>query len=119
MLRIAFAVFLALHGVAHLVGFAGSFQLGEFKGKPLDTTLLGGRIDVGRAGTRVMGVAWLLTGLAFVVAAAAVWTDAPGWPALTAAVAGVSLVLSVLGWPAARVGVFLNLVLLVGLALAG
>lgn len=41
MLRIAFAVFLALHGVAHLVGFAGSFQLGEFKGKPLDTTLLG------------------------------------------------------------------------------
>ena len=119
MLRIAFAVFLALHGVAHLVGFAGSFQLGEFRGKPLDTTLLGGRIDVGRGGIRAMGVAWLLTAVAFVAVAGAVWADAAGWPTLTAVVAGVSLVLSVLGWPAARVGVFLNLAILAGIALAG
>ena len=50
MIRLAFAIFLALHGIAHGVGFASSWRLGEFEDAPRDTTVLGGRFDVGTAG---------------------------------------------------------------------
>lgn len=118
-MRIALAIFLFLHGVAHGVGFAASFQLGDFREKPVDTTILGGTVDVGLAGARTLGVVWLLTGLAFAFAASIVWRDGTGWPALVAGAAGVSFVMSVLGWPQAKAGVFINLALLAGLVTSG
>lgn len=110
--RIAFAVFLVLHGVAHGVGFAAPWQLGDFADTPVDTTLLGGRVDVGVTGARAMGVVWLLTGLTFVVAAAGLWTARPWWSQLTAGVVIVSLALSLLAWPGSRIGVAVNLAVL-------
>jgi hypothetical protein len=80
---------------------------------PYKTTVLSGRIDVGDAGIRVLGVLWLLTALAFLVAASAV-TTATDWASrfvLGAVIA--SLMLCVAGWPDARIGVAVN----VGLAL--
>lgn len=115
----AFAVFLALHGIAHGVGFAGSWQLGEFRDAPLDTTLLGGRLDVGLAGIRAMGILWLLTGLAFAVCAVGVWRNLEWWPSGTTGVAIFSLVMSVMGWPEARIGVALNVAILIGLWVTG
>lgn len=112
MLRIAFAVLLALHGFAHQVGFLASWQLREFRDAPLDTRLLAGRLDVGVAGTRVMGILWLVTGLAFMVAAVAVWRRVEWWPELALGLAAFSLALSVLGWPDARIGVAANLAIL-------
>jgi len=117
--RIALAIFLFLHGVAHGVGFAAAFRLGDFKEKPVDTTILGGGVDVGLAGARSLGILWLLVGLAFAFTASVIWRDGSGWPGLTAVVAGVSLVMSVLGWPQARAGVFINLALLAGLVSSG
>jgi len=117
--RIALAIFLFLHGVAHGVGFAAAFRLGDFKEKPVDTTILGGGVDVGLAGARSLGILWLLVGLAFAFTASVIWRDGSGWPGLTAVVAGVSLVMSVLGWPQARAGVFINLALLAGLVTSG
>lgn len=114
-IRIAFAVFLFLHGVAHGVGFAAAFQLGDFKEKAVDTTILAGALDVGLVGARLLGIVWLLVGLAFAFTASVIWRDGSGWPQLTALVAGVSLVMSVLGWPQAKAGVFINLALLAGL----
>jgi len=118
-MRSLFAVFLVLHGIAHGVGFTGSWRLGPSRDAPLATTLLGGRLDVGVMGIRATGVVWLLTGLAFVVAAVGVWRNADWWPALTMGVAVLSLVMSVLAWPEARIGVALNLVILVGLWASG
>lgn len=115
MIRIAFASLLVLHGIAHGVGLAASWQLGEFRDAPLDTTLLGGRLDVGVAGTRAIGVLWLLTGLGFAAAAVGVWRGAEWWIPVTAGVAAASLLLSVLGWPEARIGIPLNLAILAGL----
>lgn len=119
MIRIAFAVFLVLHGIAHGVGFAGAWQLGEFRDAPLDTTLLGGRVDVGVVGVRTMGVLWLLTAIAFVGAGISVWRGSEWWPSFTAGVAVFSLAMSVLGWPDARIGVAVNLAILIGLWLTG
>jgi hypothetical protein len=47
-----------------------------------------------------------------------VWRDLAGWPALTTGVGLVSLVMSVLGWPDARIGVGVN-VILIGLWISG
>ena len=60
-----------------------------------------------------MGVLWLLAALAFLVAAIAVATET-GWAVrFTLAAVIASLILCVVGWPDARIGVAVN----VGLAL--
>ena len=119
MIRIAFAIFLVLYGIAHGVGFAGSWQLGDFRDAPLDTTLLAGRIDVGVVGIRIVGTLWLLTGVSFVVAAIGVGRNAGWWPVATAGAALVSLAMSILGLPEARIGVAINVLILAGLAFMG
>lgn len=119
MIRIAFAVFLVLHGIAHGVGFASAWRLGEFRDAPPDTTLLAGRLDVGGSGMRVMGVLWLVTGAAFVLAAAGVWRDAAWWLPVTASVAVVSLAMSILGLPEARIGVVIDVLILASLLFMG
>ena len=72
-MRIALAVFLALHGFAHFVGFAGSFGLAE--SIPYRTTVLGGTVDLGDTGIRAFGVLWLLAAGTFLVASAAAMTN--------------------------------------------
>ena len=119
MIRIALAIFLVLHGIAHGVGFASSWRLGEFRDSPLETTLLAGRLDVGVFGIRVMGILWLVTGAAFVLAAAGVWRDAAWWLPVTASVAVLSLAMSILGLPEARIGVVIDVLLLASLLFMG
>ena len=53
-MRIAVAIFLALHGFAHFAGFAGSFGLAE--SMPYRTTVLGGMVDLGDVGVREVAV---------------------------------------------------------------
>ena len=113
MLRVGIAGLMALHGVAHWVGFAVPWRLLEAEEMPYSTQLLGGRIDVGHVGIRIVGVVWLLLGIAFLLIAGAAWANRPDWPALAGGVVTASLVLCILGLPAARVGVRVNLVLLV------
>jgi hypothetical protein len=112
-MRFVLAFFLLAHGVAHLVGFVSSWKLATLAELPYKTTVFSGRIDVGDTGIRVLGVVWLLTALAFLVAAFAVATET-GWAVrFTLAAVIASLILCVVGWPDARIGVAVN----VGLAL--
>jgi hypothetical protein len=106
--RIAFAIFLALHGLAHVVGFIVLWRLKEFEEMPYKTTLLSGKIDVGDRGIRIMGILWLLAALAFVNCGIVVLLAQPYWVPLTASVTGASLVFCILGWPDAKIGVFIN-----------
>ena len=105
-MRFAFAVFLFVHGFAHLVGAAGAWQLGT--GIPHKTTLLGGRVDLGEPGIRAFGVVWLVGALAFMATGAALAFDIPLWATLAVAAALFSLVISVLALPDAVVGVWIN-----------
>lgn len=111
-MRIAFAVFLILHGIAHGVGFAVPWGLVEPEEGTAGTTILSGRVDLGAAGIKVWGVFWLVLGLAFVAAGLGVLGDRPWWVSTTVAVASASLVASLFSLPEARIGVVLNVLVL-------
>jgi hypothetical protein len=118
MLRRAIAVLFALHGVAHTVGFMSAWRLGEFTDAPYSTLVLNGAMDVGDAGIRVVGLAWLVAAAAFLWAGVAVWQGRPSASRTTAVVTAGSLALCFLGLPAAFVGVGLDLGILAALAVA-
>lgn len=116
-MRIVLSLLLFAHAIAHLPGFLVSWQLIASKPDlPYRTTILGGRIDVGTAGMRVIGVLWLLAG--FTVALAAIYlfrnTDR-AWATAWAAV-GFSAVMTIVGWPDSRTGAVLNAVAIAFLA---
>lgn len=117
-MKILFALFLAAHGVAHVVGFAVPWGLVESPQTPHKTTILAGAVDVGEAGMRAFGVVWLLLAVAFLIAAGAVGLSQPWavrwlWVAIVA-----SSMASALAWPEARIGVFVNVALAVLLLLS-
>ena len=121
-MRVALAGFLFVHGIAHLVGFVVPWRIFQAEEMPYSTTLLAGRLEVGDLGVRLVGLIWLGLTLAFFVAAGLVWVERPGWPDTVIVLAGASLVMSVIGLPAARLGIPINIVLLAvllgGLALS-
>ena len=111
-MRIVLALFLAAHGIAHLPGFLNFWRLKEFPQMPYKTTLLGGRWDVGDLGARITGLIFLLGALAFVAVGLAIGMKASFGPALALGVTFFSLVLTALTLPEARIGLYVDLVLL-------
>ena len=111
MMRLALSALLIAHGVAHLVGFAVPWRLVATPDVPYRTTVLAATVVVGAAGVRIIGIAWLLAAMAFVLLGSAVLA---GWsvrsPLFT--LVGVSLVLCAIGWPDTRIGIGVNLLLL-------
>jgi hypothetical protein len=116
-MRIAVAVLMAIHGFAHLPGFLSSWRLAKLEGLPYGTTVLNGRLDLGDAGIRAIGVSWALVAVGFWVASAGAIGNRPWWVPAAASLAIGSLFLCVLGLPEARIGVAVNLVLMVALGL--
>ena len=115
-MRIALAVLLALHGVAHLVGFVGSWQLaGPDSSIPYKTTILSGRLNIGGPGVRAMGVFWLLTAVAFVLTAVGALTSHPWWTIAALSVTLFSLTLCIVALPETRIGVAVNVFILAAL----
>ena len=116
-MRLVLAALMALHGVAHLVGFAGAWQLAPAKEIPYKTTIFAGHVQVGDTGIRVLGILWLFAALAFIVAAGgAVWST-QWWARAALAVTSVSLVMTIVEWPEARIGLIVNLAILATLFL--
>ncbi len=116
-MRIVIAIAMVLHGAAHLVGFAESWQLSMTEHVPYKTTVLDGRLDLGTAGIRVAGVLWLLAALAFGLVSAGAVMDTTWWASVAATAAIASLVLSLAWWPESRIGVAVNLALIATLAM--
>lgn len=116
-MRVTLAILMFLHGLAHLVGFVGSWRLVESAELPYKTTVLAGRVDLGDGGVRVMGVLWLAAAIMFCVVAVGALTHRTWWPAAATSVALVSLALSAVAWPEARVGVPVNLAILASIML--
>lgn len=117
-MRFVLAVLLLAHGIAHLPGFLTSWRLASLEGMAYKTTLLSGTINVGDVGIRIIGVLWLLAAVGFVTAGIGTALVVSWWGTLTAGVASFSLVLGVLEWPEARIGVIVNLVILAYLGIA-
>jgi hypothetical protein len=110
-MRLAAALFLAFHGVAHLVGFRAAFW--PVSGLPARSSLLGGLLGVGYFGTRALGVLWLLLGIGFVLSAALLLLRNPSWSAVTLGVTCTSAMMCLLFWPEARIGLFIDVALFV------
>jgi hypothetical protein len=105
----AVALFLVAHGIAHAVGFVGSWRLGEFEGAPYTTSIFNGAIDVGDVGTRVVGLLWAAAALAFIAAGVAVWR---GSSRFVAPVTTFSLGVCLIGLPTSIAGVGIDVAIL-------
>lgn len=101
------ALFLALHGVAHLVGFRAAFW--PSPKLPSKSSLLGGLIGLSYLGSRVLGVIWLLLALGYLVTASLLLLHNPAWSSLALWVSGASLLMCALYWPEAKIGLFIDL----------
>jgi hypothetical protein len=117
MLRWMLSIVFIAHGIAHLVGFVVPWGLWEVKDAPYKTTLLAGRIEVGNIGIRAFGLLWLVAALAFIIAGIAGFAGQLWWP-FAAGAAVFSLVLGVLGLPETRIGVVVDVAILILLILA-
>ena len=118
LVRRAVALLLGIHGLIHVIGFAVPWRLAIIEGSPFGTTVAWGMADVGEGGARLLGVAWLVVGAAFVVAAEMVWRRSPTWTATVLVTSVASLGVCILGSPAAIAGVVVDLAVLGWLAFA-
>jgi hypothetical protein len=111
-MRIAIGIYLLVHGICHFVGFVVPWKILTMKDEPYKTTLVAGAFDVGEIGIRVVGLLWLLAGLAFLAAALGVFASWSWWRPATLFFATASLVLCVLGLPGAKIGILANALIL-------
>ncbi len=110
-LLIAF-VFIAF-GIAHLAGFLVYWKFIEIEGFPWRNDFFDGRYEVGDYGVWVVGILWLVAGLAFILAGIlAVATNAT-WEIFTLITAVFSLGLTAACRPETKYGVVINIVIIV------
>jgi hypothetical protein len=109
--RVLLSLAMLGHGVAHLPGFLAAWHLRTFPEISNTRTVLGGAVDVGVLGERLMGLAWLLAALTWVVVACGAALRAAWWLPVAPWILGASLLLCVLGWPASRIGIAQNVIL--------
>jgi hypothetical protein len=112
-MKIIFAVFLMLHGFAHSVGFIVFWRISEFEGIDYKTTILNGSADIADTGIRIFGIIWLLLTLVYIFNGIAVIMDLPLWESLTMYVSAASLVFCITGWPDSKIGVIVNILILI------
>jgi hypothetical protein len=112
MTRRLAAIALALHGVFHVIGFVVPWRFADVESIPYRTTAFGGRLELGDVGIRLLGAAWLVLAVAFIVIAAGAWQGRQWAWSATLVAAAASLVLCVAGSPDAVYGILVNAVIL-------
>lgn len=115
-MRLLLAFVMIVHGMAHLVGFAGAWHLD--KQIPYKTTILHGRCDIGDRGIRMIGIAWLAVAVAFIGIGGAAMTNQTWWLPAAASAGALSLVLCLIESPDARFGAAIDAGILAALLLA-
>jgi len=118
LLPFAFAVFVVLHGIVHVIGFTSPWGLYTLRGVGYSTTILNGSIDVGDAVSRALGLVWLAATVAFAAVGLMLWRRHPLARRATVAVLLFSLVLCAIRLPSAVMGLGIDVVLLALLAVA-
>jgi hypothetical protein len=112
MFRRIFAALVAVHGAFQLFGAAVAYELVNAE-RLYESLLFGGHLELASQGGTVIGLALLLTGIAFIIGAVAVWRGV-GWglPLVSITII-VSMLVTALGERSIS-GTLVNLVLLVG-----
>ena len=104
MVTLAFVIFLVVHGLIHLMGFAKAFGYADLPGLTLPIS-------------PAMGVLWLLAAGLFLAAAIAIYASPRVWWILGALAIVASMVAIVPSWRDAKAGALANAVVLAGVAL--
>ena len=109
------AAFLSIHGIAHLVGFVVPWKIAQLEEMPYSTTILSTKIDLGDTGIKIFGVFWLILALAFFLSIYFIFSHNPLWFVFTICASLFSIIFCILGLPDAKIGVFANILILLGL----
>ena len=117
-MRLAIAVLVFVHAIAHLLQFADAFRLIPAGGIPSRTTLLDGRLDVGNGGIRLMGMLWLTLAIAFTAVTAGMALGTTWWVKVAGVGAMISLVMTFLEAPRAQIGLWTNVVILTAILIS-
>jgi magnesium-transporting ATPase (P-type) len=113
-----FAVFMALHGLVHVIGFTVPWGLGGPRDVGYSTLILNRSIEVGDTAVKLLGFVWLAAAIAFVIVAVMIWRGHPWALRSTVTLLIGSLVLCTIGLPGAVMGLAIDVALLVLLAFA-
>jgi hypothetical protein len=116
-MKIIFAALLMLHGFAHSVGFIVFWRISEIEGMTYKTTILNGKVNVTDTGIRIVGTIWLLLSLVYIFNGIAVIINLPYWESLAIYISVASLVYCIIGWPDSKIGVIVNILILIFLFL--
>jgi len=111
-MRTSIAIVLALHGLVHLIGFVVPWRLATIAGFPYGTASAWAGYGLGNVGAKLLGFAWLLVCVGFVVAAVGLATWAPWAILLLALDAAASIVLCAGAVPAAAAGLVVDVLIL-------
>jgi len=116
-MKIAIVALLAVHGLIHAIGLAGTWGWAEFEGASRTPTNIITAQPTDPI-VRMLGTVWLVAVIAFLVAAALLMGDSAAWrPAALVAVA-ISMVPVVLWWENAPMGAVANALVLAAVILA-
>jgi hypothetical protein len=100
------------------MGLVAYFPLGEIAELPYKTTLLGGRWDIGAAGTRYFSALWLAAAVGLVGSTIGLALKQNWWLPMMGTAVLLSLIITILDWSNAWRGAVLDLIILVPLVLA-
>ena len=112
LLVAAAALFIAVHGLIHLMGTVAYLQLADIGGLPYKTTVLEGRLDLGPIGVRVFALLWILPAAGFLAASVGLMRGWTWWDAMLIAAALASAVLTLADWAAAYRGALIDCAIL-------
>jgi hypothetical protein len=106
-MKYAIVALLAIHGLIHAVGFAGTWGLAQFEGASQTPTNF---VTVEADGTalKFIGLLWIVALVAFLAAAALLVTDGGAWRPVAVGAAVISMVPVTLWWKNAPMGALAN-----------
>lgn len=84
----------------------------ESEDVPYKTTLLNGLWEVGDIGVRIVGILWLIGAIIFICIGIGIVTSGSWWSSVLLYGVLYSLLLCIFGWPDARIGFWVNVIIL-------
>lgn len=111
-MKTTLAIFLFIHGFAHIVAFLVHWKIVKDRNVDFKTTIFPGDVNIGGVGIRLVGVIYLGVALAFGYLGYELLTEFHFfWQNIWRAVI-LSLVLCIIGWPDTKFGIIANVILI-------
>ncbi len=112
MLRIVFSIFVIIHGLIHLIGFVREVNIPMTK-----KLLVKAMIPISALDSKVLGVLWLIGGLAMIVSTISFLIGKHWWWIIATIALVLSQSLIILYWSDAKYGSLVNLIILIAVLL--